>query len=265
MSGTTRQTNLQVWDIFWCGNLQQVATACVKSLTENSIIHLIISRCIKAAEMGTTMTKLHLEEKHRMLSSSISLKRHNRRQPLMTSVAPACWDDTSEAMHNVSVQRELSHRKFCYCHTVASGSFLFWIKSKCCFLSLSLSGVVPHIASVGTYASPLGWTTLPCEATHTHTHKHTCTHKHTTHLGRENEKAVINQLRECMWPRVTSWMLRVRGPQNCSEGSRQSDRQPGESTGWWTDWHTGPREVPRGDGDWKPFFIRSRVQIHSVL
>ena len=120
-----------------------------------------------------------------MLSSSISLKRHNRRQPLMTSVAPACWDDTSEAMHNVSVQRELSHRKFCYCHTVASGSFLFRIKSKCCSLSLSpslsLSGMVPHIASVGTYASPLGWTALPCQATHTHTHTHTDTqtHRHT--------------------------------------------------------------------------------------
>ena len=181
MSGTTRQTNLQVWDIFWCGNLQQVATACVKSLAENSIIHLIISRCIKAAEMGTTMAKLHLEEKHRMLSSSISLKRHNRRQPLMTSVAPACWDDTSEAMHNVSVQRELSHRKFCYCHTVASGSFLFRIKSKCCSLSPSLSlrrGASYSISWHLCVTPRLDNSALPSH-THTHTHARTQSHVHT--------------------------------------------------------------------------------------
>ena len=54
-----------------------------------------------------------------------------------------------------------------------------------------------------------------------------------------------------------------------------TELQRGESTVWqagsgrvdWlVDWLAyGPREVPRSDGDWKPFFIRSRVQIHSVL
>lgn len=56
------------------------------------------------------MVSVGLEKKMSTLSSRISLKRRDRKQPLMTTVAPVCWDDTSKAMHNVSIRHKLSHR-----------------------------------------------------------------------------------------------------------------------------------------------------------
>lgn len=156
------------------GNLQQVAIVCVKTLWCQLISFMWLYRYIKQWNCDQQNVVSVAREK--------KTSTHNRRHPLMAAVAPACWDDTSKAMHNVSTQviteiLLLSHCSFWL--------ILFWIK----VLLSPLWGVVPHIASVGAYASPfrLDNSVLPSS---TSIHRDT----HTTHEGRKNKMQ-----------RLTSW------------------------------------------------------------
>lgn len=109
----------------------------------------------------------------------------------MTTVAPACWDDTSEAAHSYHTEMLL----LSYC---SFWLILFWSKV---LLSLLRPGASYNISWLLCVTLRLDDSALP-----SHTHNDPQTHTPPTwgKKKEKNEKAVINQLRERMWPRVTS-------------------------------------------------------------
>ncbi len=150
---------------------------------------------------------------------------------------------------DTTYQKDILLLSYCSCWLI-----LFWTTVRL----WTLSGVVLHIASVGTHASPLGWTTLPCQATHTHTH---------THHPQGGERMERQWLTSCGnvcglgWPVEESRgrMAAERERTIWQEGSRQADWLTGGMTGTQAVWSA---QRQRG---WKPCFKRSRVQIHCVF
>lgn len=141
---------------------------------------------------------------------------------------------------------QVIRQKFCYCHTLASGSFY------------SGSAVLPSLRRGASYS--ISWrlcVTLRLDNSPSHTHKHT----HTTHKGRKNENAVINHLRgnACGWGRPVE-CYKSRGHRTVGSESTiwQASRRRAD---WLVDWLAYRlREVPNSDEGWKPSFKRSRCR-----